>query len=162
MERKVTLIYATSTGNSEVVADVIIRGLEAELPTTRITKKRAEITSSDDMTDAEILIFVCGSWNTGNVEGQLNPYMFELLNGRAKEVILKRTPTACVGLGDDRYYFKAQAAEKLAEWCANHGGTSLIPVLKVVNDPYGQEEKIEIWTHELAKHIRSLPLSLAA
>lgn len=158
MIRNLTIVYASSTGHTEFVIDTLMDVLETELKDTRILKQRAELTKPEDLTSADILVLACGSWNTGNVEGQLNPYMFDLLNNRASEIHLAGKPTAAIGLGDDRYYFTARAAEKLTDWIQASQGSILLPPLKIINEPFDQKPKIQVWAKELAVQISKLPL----
>lgn len=157
MHRSLSVIYATSTGHTDTVVDVLIAELAKALPDLRVTKQRAEVTKPEELTKSTVLVLACGSWNTGNVEGQLNPHMFELLNGRGAGIDLKGQYCAAIGLGDARYFYTARAAEKLTEFIAGHGGALLIPTLKIVNDPYGQEEKIAAWSQALAENIKKIP-----
>ena len=47
------------------------------------------------------------------IEGQLNPYMWVLLQDKAKNLDLAGKPCACIGLGDHRYFYTARAADHL-------------------------------------------------
>lgn len=157
VNRTLTLIYATSTGHTEFVIDTLCEALANALPDLRIIKQRAEMSTPQDLKKSDILVLACGSWNTGNVEGQLQPHMHELLTGRAADVDLKGIPAAAIGLGDERYYFTARAAEKLTQYLTDHHALLLLPTLKIINDPFDQTAKIEIWAKELASAISKLP-----
>lgn len=157
MESTISVIYSTATGHTEHVVNVLTEILSKEFPVARITKQKAEMTKPEDLRKSNVLILACGSWNTGNVEGQLSPYMHDLLTVRAVGENLEGIHAAAIGLGDDRYYFTARAAEKLTEFLAGHGASMLLPTLKVINDPYGQEEKVESWAKELITAIKKLP-----
>lgn len=156
--RTIGIIYSTSTGHTEHVVDVLIETLEQELKDSRITKQRAETAKPEDLTKPDILLLACGTWNTGTTEGQLNPFMYDFLLTRAKDTDLKGLPAAAIGLGDERYYFTARAAEKLTEFLTAHKATILLPALKIVNEPYGQEAKVETWSKEFAMLIEKLPV----
>ncbi|MSR67350.1 hypothetical protein EXS65_00785 [Candidatus Peribacteria bacterium] len=155
--RTLTLIYATSTGHTEFVVDTLQAALGKILPDLRIIKQRAEVSTSEDLEKSDILLLACGSWNTGNVEGQLQPHMHELLTVRAAEAELKGKPAAAIGLGDDRYYFTARAAEKLTEYLIERQATLLLPTLIIINDPFDQTAKIEAWAKEFATAVSKLP-----
>ena len=157
MNRSLTILYSTSTGHTEFVVDTLIEALGREMNDLRITKQRAEMSKAEDLKKADLLLLTCGSWNTGNVEGQLQPYMHDLLMNRAADVELKGMPAAAIGLGDDRYHFTARAAEKLTEYLMSHGATVLLPTLKIINEPFDQKQKIEVWSKELADAISKLP-----
>ncbi len=152
------MIYATSTGHTEFVVDTLIAALNKSVPDLLIKKQRAETAKAEDLTKESILLLACGSWNTGNVEGQLQPYMHDLLMTRAVGVELKGMPVAAIGLGDERYHFTAKAADKLTDFLNSHGGKILLPTLKVVNEPFDQVTKVETWAKELAAAIKKLPV----
>lgn len=158
MTRSISVIYATSTGNTEFVVDVLIESLAKLVKDARIVKQRAELTKAEDLTAADVLVLAAGSWNTANVEGQLQPHMYELLNVRAAATILEGKPAAAIGLGDTRYHFLARAAEKLTDWLKGARATILLPALTIINEPFDQSPKIEAWAGELAEKIAKLPL----
>lgn len=158
MDRTISVIYSTATGHTEHVVNVLITELTKTLPAIRITQQRAEVTKPEDLRKSDVLILACGSWNTGNIEGQLSPYMHDLLIVRASAEDLKGIHAAAIGLGDERYYFTARAAEKLTDYLTDHGATVLLPTLKIINDPFGQEKKVTAWAKELASSIAKLPL----
>lgn len=158
MKRSLSVIYATSTGHTEFVVDTLIAALAKSVPDLLIKKQRAETAKAEDLTKESMLLLACGSWNTGNVEGQLQPQMHELLMARAGTLELKGMPVAAIGLGDERYYFTAKAADKLTDYLSTHGGKILLPTLKVVNEPFDQVSKVEAWAKELATAIKKLPV----
>ncbi len=158
MNRSLSIIYATSTGHTEFVIDTLEAMLRQSLPELQISRKRAEVSTPEDLTKADILLLACGTWNTGNTEGQLNPFMHDFLMLRALEADLKGISAAAIGLGDDRYHFTARAGERLTDYLSKHKAVMLLPVLKIVNDPFDQIKKIEVWTKEFASTIAKLPL----
>ncbi len=158
MDSTISVIYSTATGHTEHVVNVLIETLSSLLPASRITKQKAEVTKPEDLRKSTVLILACGSWNTGNVEGQLSPYMHDLLMVRAAAENLKNIHATAIGLGDDRYYFTARSAEKLTEYLTSHNASLLLPTLKIINDPCGQEEKVKTWAKELTSCIKKLPM----
>jgi len=157
MIRTLTIIYTTGTGHTEFVIDAVIATLAISCPTVRVTKQRAEISKPEDMHKSDALLLACGSWNTNNAEGMLSPYMHDLLVVRAAKEDLNGMPTAVIGLGDDRYFFTAKAADRMIDYCATHNGKLLLPALKIINEPFEQTAKIQAWTEEFATKISILP-----
>jgi flavodoxin I len=157
MNRSLTIVYASTSGHTEYVVDVLIDVLDEKGKSMRVIKQRAELTKPEDLQKADILLLATSSWNTGNVEGQLNPYMHDLLMNRAATVDLGGKPCAAIGLGDERYFFLAKAADRLTDYVKTHQGQLMLPALKVINEPYGQEEKVKTWAAELYAKIDSLP-----
>lgn len=157
--RSLSVIYSTASGHTEFVVDTLVHALGAAHKDLRISKQRAELSKPEDLSKADILVLACGSWNTGNIEGQLSPYMFDLLINRAADVDLQKMPAAAIGLGDERYFYTARAAEKLTEFLTDHHATILLPTLKIINEPFDQVSKIEAWCKELSTKINALPAS---
>lgn len=153
MHRTIAVIYATTTGHTEFVADILERTLRVALPQCRIVKQRAEVTQPEDLARHEVLVLACGSWNTGNVEGQLSPAMHDLVTKRAHDVKLRGIAAAAIGLGDERYYYTARSATLLQTFLQERGATIVLPALTVINDPYDQEAKVAAWAKELAANI---------
>ncbi len=157
MTRALTIIYTTSSGHTEFVIDSVIDLLTKERKELRITKQRAELTKPEDLTKGDLLLLACGTWNTGNVEGQLQPYMHDLLMNKAAAIELKGMPAAAIGLGDERYHFTAKAAERLNDFLQSHGANVLLPALKIINEPFDQQKKIDAWAKEFSLAISKLP-----
>jgi flavodoxin I len=136
------IVYASTSGHTEYVCDVLdvawkAKGMEVEV-------QRAEKTKAEDLLRGDILIIASSTWNTGNVEGQLNPHMYMLLD-RAKDLALAGKRVAVVALGDHRYRYTANAGNHIAAFVQSHGGELIEPRLEIVNEPYGQEEKVQAW-----------------
>jgi flavodoxin len=112
---------------------------------------RAELATPEDFSKADVLLLASPTWNTGNVEGQLNPHMDALLRDRAKDVRLNGQKILLVALGDKRYRYTANAATHMEEYVQTHGGTLLLPSFKFLNDPYGQESIVEEWIPSIKK-----------
>ncbi len=71
--------------------------------------------------------------------------MHALLMERAAAADLKGKKTLAIGLGDARYRYTCKAADRLETFVNTHGGTLLAPALRIINEPYGQEETIRAW-----------------
>ncbi|MEQ1849729.1 MAG: flavodoxin domain-containing protein [Candidatus Peribacteraceae bacterium] len=153
MTTSLLIVYTSTSGHTEFVVRTVVEALEKSAPNLRVRMQRAENTKPEELTSEDVLLLACGSWNTGNIEGQMSPFMHELLAVRAAETKLGGQKCAVIGLGDKRYYYTARAAEKMAEFVTSHGGTMVLPPLKVINDPFDQEEKIKTWTEEFLSSI---------
>jgi flavodoxin len=143
----VHVIYASTSGHTEYVVNQVANVLrEADIS---VTVQLAEAAKPEDLTKADLLILASGTWNTGGVEGQLNPHMHDFLRGRAKDAKLNGQKTAILALGDDRYYYTGRAGEHLRVFIQQHGGTVFGDALLVINEPYGQEERVTKWTKKI-------------
>lgn len=156
------IVYASTSGHTEYVVDTLSAFLKDKDATLTIRRQRAEEAKPEDLIQDDVLVLASGTWNTGSVEGQLNPHMHELLKTNAKGIDLKGKPCAIIALGDERYYYTARANEHLAQFFKQHDGKRIVPALTVVNEPYGQEERVRRWGAELLKKIKELPPAVSA
>lgn len=158
MSHSIRIIYASTSGHTEYVTDVLAKHLqENKKDTCVVNRVRAEQAQEEDFHKDDVLVLASGTWNTGSVEGQLNPYMHELLKKKMAQIDLKQRKCAIIALGDERYFYTARANEHFAQFIKTHDGVQLLPPLIVINEPYGQDEKIIRWGDELMKHLKSLP-----
>jgi flavodoxin I len=148
------IIFATTSGHTEFVVDTLTRSIE--LSDWEIEKTLAEKASQQDMLRGDCLLLASSTWNTGGFEGQLNSHMSVLLQGKAANLDLAAKPSACIGLGDHRYYYTARAADRLQEYIESHQGRLLLPALRIVDEPYGQEQAIVGWGKQLADVLERL------
>ena len=139
------IIYASTSGHTEFVVDTLIAYLKKQRKDLTIEKKRAELATPEDLLNCDSLVLASSTWNTGGPEGQLNPHMFALVMNRAADVDLKKKKVAVIGLGDDRYHFVCEAAAHLEEFVTSRGGTLIRPTLRIINEPYNQQKKVEQW-----------------
>jgi flavodoxin I len=123
--------------------------LKTKSPKLMIDVKRVELATAEDLLNGDALILACGTWNTGGIEGQLNPYMHQFLLEKAATMDLKGKKVAVIGLGDHRYRYTAKATDHLEHFVNTHGGALLCESLRMVNEPYGQEKKVEEWGKKL-------------
>ncbi len=150
------IIYASTSGHTEYVLKVLCAYLAAHAPSLIISKQRAEEAQVEDLTKGDVLILASGTWNTGGREGQMNPHLVEFLWKRVKDADLKGKQCAVIGLGDDRYKYTARATEHMAHFIKQHNGHALLPPLVIINEPYGQEGKVEKWGEEFLKKLSTL------
>lgn len=115
--------------------------------------QRAERAGADTLLRGDLVVLASGTWNTGGPEGQLNTHMHALLHERAKDVALQGKPMTFISLGDDRYYFRTRCTEHFLRFQREHGATLFLPPFILVNEPYGQEEKIRLWGDKLLKKL---------
>ncbi len=147
------VIYASTGGHTEYVVQTLRQWCEKNFPGVAVTLQRAEEAQLEDFSKGDVLLLASSSWNTGGTEGELNPHMFALCNARAAGVDLQGKRVAVLGLGDHRYRYLCKAADHLLNFVAAHGGTLLQPELRIIDEPYGQEEKVEEWARTLLSQL---------
>jgi flavodoxin len=142
-------VFASTSGHTEYVVDALIKSLKGIAPGWEMEKTMAEKTQPQDLLRGDILLLAAATWNTGGTEGQLNPHMWVLLLDKAKNLDLALKPCACVGLGDHRYFYTARAADLLEHYVKAHHGRLVLPTLKIIDEPYGQEQTVRLWAKQL-------------
>lgn len=143
------LVYASTSGHTEYVAEQVVLALKSAQPNVAVTVERAETVSPESVKQGDLLILASSTWNTGNVEGQLNPHMYQLVHAVLKDIDFAGRPVAVIGLGDLRYTYQCAAADHLEEFVKTHKGALVSPTLRILGEPYGQEEKVKEWVEKL-------------
>lgn len=151
-----TAVTASTSGHTEFVLDTVIARLKELMPALQVRTVRAETASASDLQSGDVLLLGSGTWNTGGVEGQLNPHMHELLFERAKDVRLDGKPVLLISLGDDRYYFTTRCTEGFIRFLKSAGGRLFGTPLIVLNEPYDKTDRIRKWTDAVAEKLRTL------
>ena len=150
---RLQVIYASTSGHTEYVVKVVGDLLREKAPTLEVRCTRVELAKPEDLLAGDALVLASGTWNTGGIEGQLNPHMHAFVYGPAKGADLQGKKTAVIALGDERYKYTARAGEHLKIFVRAHGGELIEPILTIVNEPYGQEEKMREWADQLANSL---------
>ena len=140
---KVHIIYASTSGHTEYVVDVLELLWKDE--GVEVSRQKAEEAVPEDLLQGDVLVLAASTWNTGSIEGQLNPHMHFLLKEKAKDVDLKGKKCALIALGDQRYYYTARAGEHLRAFIDSHSGKIFSEQFTLLNEPFGKEEKIQKW-----------------
>ena len=143
------IVFASTSGHTEYVLDALIDSLKSIAQGWEIKETIAEKTQPQDLLSGDVLLLASATWNTGGIEGQLNPHMWVLLHDKAKTLDLADKPCACIGLGDHRYFYTARAADRLQHYVNVHHGRLIAPTLKIIDEPYGQEEAVRVWSKQL-------------
>jgi flavodoxin I len=143
------VVVASTSGHTEYVVEALIDSLKTIAPGWEIDETLAEKAQPQDLLTGDVLLLASATWNTGGIEGQLNPHMWSLLNDRSKNLDLAGKPCACIGLGDHRYFYTARAADHLQNYIEAHHGRLIAPTLKIIDEPYGQEEAVRVWGRQL-------------
>jgi flavodoxin I len=154
--RVLHIVFASTGGHTEYVVDALIDSLKSIVPGGEIEETMAEKTQPQDLLSGDVLLLASATWNTGGIEGQLNPHMWVLLQDKAKTLDLAGKPCACIGLGDHRYFYSARAVDHLQLHVKTHHGRLIVPTLRIVDEPYGQEEAVRVWGKQLVDASKQL------
>jgi flavodoxin I len=147
--RSLHIVFASTSGHTKYVVAALIESLESTTPSWEIEETMAEKAQPQDLLTGDILLLASATWNTGGIEGQLNPHMWGLLHDKAKTLDLAGKPCACIGLGDHRYFYTARAGDHLQHYVKAHHGRLIVPTLRIIDEPYGQEEAVRVWGKQL-------------
>jgi flavodoxin I len=147
--RVLHIVFASTSGHTEYVVDALMESLRNSILGWEIEATIAEKAQAQNLLRGDVLLLASATWNTGGTEGQLNPHMWELLHDKAKALDMAGKPCACIGLGDQRYFYTARAVDHLEHFVEAHHGRLIVPTLKVTGEPYGQEETVGAWSKQL-------------
>lgn len=147
--KSIHVIYASTSGNTEYAVEVVRERFRHKAKTIKFSVTKAEQADAKDLHKGDLLILASGTWNTYGIEGQMNPHMHDLLDAHAAGVDLKNKKVAFIALGDDRYYYTCRSGEHMRTFVRTHNGTPYGDPLLVINDPYGQEDRINKWVDKL-------------
>jgi len=141
----ITLIYASTIGNTEATMQHISQTLEKNsIPTQLI---RVETATPDILEKNDTFILATSTWGHGDI----NPLWNKLLT-TMQTTNMKNKKSAFVGLGDYRYepvYF-CRGVDILKEAFIKAGGEAVNMTLKINGDPYQHFDKlVKVWTSEL-------------
>lgn len=139
------IIFASTSGHTEYVVGALAEHMRTKVPGLTVELQRAEQAKPEDLLLGDVLILASGSWNTGGIEGQLNPHMHEFLVTRCAEMKLGGRKALLIALGDERYRYLCNSGHHLRMFLMQHGGEQAGHLLKIVNEPYGQETKVREW-----------------
>lgn len=142
------IIFASTSGHTEYVVDQVISAWG------KAEALRVELAKAEDLQKGDVLLLASSTWNTGGIEGQLNPHMHAFVNGPAKDASLKGKKVLIIGLGDHRYRYTCAAADLLKSFVESHGGVVIEPMLRIINEPYGQEDAVKNWVKEVSSKIQ--------
>ncbi|AZV47951.1 flavodoxin [Bacillus halotolerans] len=133
---KILLVYATMSGNTEAMADLIEKGLqEAEAEVDRF--EAMDIDDAELFNDYEHIILGTYTWGDGDLPD-------EFLDLAEEMEALDFTGKTCAvfGSGDTAYEYFCGAVDTLEEKIKERGGEIVLPSVKVEMNPEGEEEEV--------------------
>ncbi|CUB26429.1 Flavodoxin [Bacillus subtilis] len=132
---KILLVYATMSGNTEAMADLIEKGLqEAEVEADRF--EAIDIDNAQLFNDYDHIIMGTYTWGDGDL-----PDEFLDLAEDMDEIDFSGKTCAVFGSGDTAYEFFCGAVDTLEAKIKERGGEIVLPSVKIENNPEGEEEE---------------------
>jgi len=143
--KSILLIYGSTGGNTEMVAEYIAGILQKHNFKTKV--QRAELSKASDMLDFDACILASPTYG----HGLLEEYMAKFLKG-LKEIDLKGKLCAVIGLGDPKYeaQYHIESAPILEKKLSSAGGKIILPALRISRTPVMHlKGLIPNWTEQL-------------
>ena len=145
---RIDLVYASTSGNVEIVCETIARILGQN--GFEIVLSRAEKTPIETIKKNKYFVFGTSTWE----HGRLNPF-FEKLFEEMKTLNFNSKQAAFVGLGDRRYEsvkFCEGIKQVLRLWLIN-GGEKVGSPLLIQGEPYEQlDAVVKPWANSVASN----------
>lgn len=143
--KEILLAYASMSGNTEAIADLI----EEELVKHGLHVKRAEVYDIDasDLVSAESIIFGAYTWGDGEL-----PDDFLDLYDEMDDIDLSQKQMAVFGSGDSSYDVFCGAVDLIEEKIKGRNGNIAVPGLKIELSPFGEDvEKCKVFAKGFAE-----------
>lgn len=148
---KIIIIYASTSGNVEVVCEKIgeilmQKGIEVEL-------NRVEQTSVEKLNETNLFIFATSTWEHGEINPFFNKFLKEM-----KSMDLKEKKAYFVGLGDRRYepVLFAEGVEILKRLFLKQGGQIIGETLTIDGEPYSKLDTTVVeWANLIPDYINN-------
>lgn len=139
------IVYGSTTGNTEYVADVAERILSET--GASVKKMDASDADPDGLCDGyDLVLFGCSTWGDDSIELQDDfiPLFesFDNINAKGKKV-------AVFGCGDSSYEYFCGAVDAI-EKKLDEMGAQVLDTLKIDGDPQSEKDAIENWAKSVA------------
>lgn len=142
--KKATIIFGSTTGNTEIVADKIaenLAGYETQVVYVTDAKDDALVQGAD------LVIYGCSTMGLGELQEDFLPYY----ENRMTAALLKGKDVAVFGLGDKENYedYFCWSADILSKKVKECGANLVCQPLKVDGEPDDNEEAVVAWAKNL-------------
>jgi flavodoxin I len=149
--KKALIIFGSTTGNTETMAEMI----EDVLENNGIEAWIKNVTDADigDLTaDHDLLILGCPAYGDDEIELQED---FDEFYRKMTGIDLNGKKCAVFAPGDSSYEYFCGSVDMLEDKLIELGGDIAAAGLKIDGDPDGEREDIEAWSLSLANTIKS-------
>lgn len=142
--KKATIIFGSTTGNTEIVADKIaenLAGYETQVVYVTDAKDDALVQGAD------LVIYGCSTMGLGELQEDFQPYY----DNRMTAALLKGKDVAVFGLGDKENYedYFCWSADLLSKKVKECGANLVCEPLKVDGEPDDNEAAVVTWAKGL-------------
>ena len=147
--KKALIIFGSTTGNTEAMADMIRDALESGDVATEV-KNVTDAEIADLTSGHDLLVLGCPAYGDDEVELQED---FDDFYQKMTGIDLDGRKVAVFAPGDSSYEHFCGSVDLLEEKIAELGGDIIAAGLKIDGDPDGEKDEIEDWGLSLAKNI---------
>lgn len=142
---KAMIIFGSTTGNTEDMADTVQKAMEASGLNTEV-KNVIDATVNDLTSDHDLLVLGCPAYGDETIELQED---FEIFYDQMDEVQLNGKPFAVFAPGDSSYEYFCGSVDMLEEKMTELGGNLAQDGLKIDGDPADHREEIMEWAQSI-------------
>lgn len=140
---KAIIIYGTTTGNTELLANYIAAGMQS--PGLDVTIQNVIDSDVLDLYDYDIIVLGSSTWGDGELQDDFIDFYDEL-----EGLFLGGKKAAAFGPGDSSYDAFCGAVDRLDSRLRDCGVDIIAPCLKVDGDVEAAQEKAMEWGKQLA------------
>lgn len=142
--KKATIIFGSTTGNTEIVANQIAENLTGyEVQVVYVTDAKDDAL----VQGADLVLYGCSTMGLGELQEDFLPYY----ENRMTTALLKGKDVAVFGLGDKENYedYFCWAADILSKKVKACGANLVCEPLKVDGEPDDNEDAVVAWAKNL-------------
>lgn len=142
--KKATIIFGSTTGNTEIVANQIAENLtDYEVQVVYVTDAKDDAL----VQGADLVLYGCSTMGLGELQEDFLPYY----ENRMTTALLKGKDVAVFGLGDKENYedYFCWAADILSKKVKACGANLVCEPLKVDGEPDDNEDAVVAWAKNL-------------
>ena len=142
--KKATIIFGSTTGNTETVANKIAESMEGYDVTVQYV---TEVPDDSSVREADLVLYGCSTMGLGELQDDFIPYY----ESRMTSALLKGKNVAVFGLGDKENYeeYFCWSADILSKKVQECGGNLICEPLKVDGEPDDNEDAVIAWAKGL-------------
>ncbi|PIE65356.1 MAG: flavodoxin [Desulfobacterales bacterium] len=146
---KALIVFGTTTGNTEMVADQVSKVLE-EKGIEVTSKNVVNATVAELGGEYDVTVLGSSTWGEDEIEFQED---FESFYDELDKADLKDKKVAIFGCGDSSYEHFCGAVDKLEEKMEEMGAKMVNSPLRIDGDPDESSSEIEDWANEVGGSI---------
>jgi flavodoxin short chain len=138
---KVLIVYGSTTGNTEWVAETAAAQVKAAGHQADV-QEAGHVKAEGLCQGWDLVLFGCSTWGMDDIELQED---FALLFENFDKIAAKGVKTAVFGCGDESYTYFCGAVDAIADKLESLGAAAVGYRLKIDGDPHDSGNEITSW-----------------